>query len=76
MQTTVSVIVFPRQSKPASKKHPKEKCTVLEWIRTGYQFPRPLPSPHLPPPKPTPGPISIPPSPAPEPRKPGEGGAQ
>ena len=72
--SAASVIYFPKQSKPARKKHPNEKCTVLEWIRTGYQFPgKPLPSPHLPPPKPTPGPISIPPSPDTPPRKPGEG---
>lgn len=36
---TGSVIYFPKQSKPAPKKHPKEKCTVLEWIRRGYVFP-------------------------------------
>jgi hypothetical protein len=36
---TGSVIYFPKQSKPTGKKHPKEKCTVLEWIRDGYQFP-------------------------------------
>jgi hypothetical protein len=39
---TGSVIYFPKQSKPArkpKKKNPKQKCTVLEWIRNGYQFP-------------------------------------
>ena len=34
-----SCIVFPKPSKPTGKKHPKEKCTVLEWIRHGYMFP-------------------------------------
>ena len=38
MQATRSVIHFPKQSKPTSKKHPKEKCTVLEWIRNGWVF--------------------------------------
>jgi hypothetical protein len=43
---TGSLIYFPKQSKPAPrKKHPKEKCTVLEWIRAGWQFPgKPAPS--------------------------------
>ncbi len=30
------------QSKPAptpKKKKPGQKCTVLEWVRNGYQFP-------------------------------------
>jgi hypothetical protein len=45
MQAERSVIHFPKQSKPTSKKHPKEKCTVLEWIRNGWQFPgKPAPS--------------------------------
>jgi hypothetical protein len=38
-QAPSSVIYFPKQSKPAPKKKPKTKCTVLEWIRNGYQFP-------------------------------------
>ena len=39
-QATSSVIYFPKQSKPAPKKKtPKQKCTVLEWIRAGYTFP-------------------------------------
>jgi len=79
-QATVSVIYFPKQSKPTRSKRPKEKCsiTAMDWIRNGYAFPgKPLPSPHLPPPKPTPGPISTPPTPDNPPRKPGErGGAQ
>ena len=51
----------------------KEKCTVLEWIRSGWQFPaNPLPPPV--PPKPTPGPIQIPPTPDNPLRKPGEKG--
>lgn len=37
---TGSLIYFPKQSKPApKKKNPKQKCTVLDWIRNGYQFP-------------------------------------
>ena len=55
MRTTSSVIYFPRQSKPArsTKKHPKEKCTVLEWIRSGYPFPgKPISEPSPTPPKP------------------------
>ena len=39
MRTTCSVIYFPKQSKSPKKKHPKEKCTVLEWIRNGFVFP-------------------------------------
>jgi hypothetical protein len=40
MQATGSVIYFPKQSKPKPKKRkPGQKCTVLEWIRSGYQFP-------------------------------------
>ena len=65
-------IVFPRPSKPTGKKHPKEKCTVLEWVRHGFQFPG-KPAPPAPP-KPSPDPITIPPSPNPEPGK--QGGAQ
>ena len=40
------VIYFPEQSKPAPKKeHPKERCTVLQWIRNGCKFPeKPAPS--------------------------------
>ena len=39
MQTNSSVIYFPKQSKFArsSKRHPKEKCTVLEWVRNRKQ---------------------------------------
>ena len=67
MQAPSSVIYFPKQSKPASKKHPKEKCTVLEWIRHGYHFPgMPFPTPVPKPPKP-----DDPPKP-----EPGDGGAQ
>ena len=36
---TSNVIHFPKQSKSAKKKHPKEQCTVLQWIRGGYTFP-------------------------------------
>jgi hypothetical protein len=81
-QATSSVIYFPKQSKPAGTKHPKEQCSVLEWVRNGYTFPgkkpKPLPSPGLPPSSPNPlPPISTPPSPNPPPRKPGEkGGAR
>ena len=40
MQAPSSVIYFPKQSKPTpKKKKPGRKCTVLEWIRNGYQFP-------------------------------------
>jgi hypothetical protein len=42
MQAPSSVIYFPKQSKPAPKPKKKktgQKCTVLEWIRNGYQFP-------------------------------------
>jgi hypothetical protein len=42
MQTPISVIYFPKQSKPTpapKKKKPGQKATVLEWIRNGYQFP-------------------------------------
>ncbi len=39
MQAPSSVIYFPKQSKPTpKKKKPGQKCTVLEWIRNGYQF--------------------------------------
>jgi hypothetical protein len=83
MSATRILIYFPKQSKltpkPAKKK-PGQKCSVLTWIRNGYQFPgkkpKPLPSPHLPPPKPSPNPITVPPSPDNPPRKPAEGGAQ
>jgi hypothetical protein len=68
MEAKCSVIYFPKQSKATpKKKKPGQKCTVLEWIRNGYEFPgkkpKPLPSPHLPPPKPIPSPIQVPPSP-------------
>jgi hypothetical protein len=45
-QAPSSVIYFPKQPKPAlRKKHPGQKCTVLEWIRGGYVFPgKPAPS--------------------------------
>ena len=36
------VIDFPKQSNPTPKPNKKksgQKCTVLEWIRNGYQFP-------------------------------------
>lgn len=38
---TRSLLHFPKQSKPAPKPKKKagQKCTVLEWIRSGYQFP-------------------------------------
>jgi len=40
MQAPGSVIHFPKQSKPTPKKKKNgQKCTVLEWIRKGYQFP-------------------------------------
>jgi hypothetical protein len=45
---TANLVHFPRQSKSSrsTKKHPREKCTVLEWIRNGYHFPGvPLPPP-------------------------------
>jgi hypothetical protein len=45
MQAERIVIYFPRQSKPTSKEHPKERCTVLQWIRNGREFPeKPAPS--------------------------------
>jgi hypothetical protein len=48
MQAPSSVIYFPKHSKPAptpKKKKTGQKCTVLEWIRSGYVFPgKPLPS--------------------------------
>ena len=69
MQAPSSVIYFPKQSKRTGNKHPKEKCTVLDWIRSGAPVPFPPP-----PPKPTPGPITVPPSPDNPPRKPGEKG--
>jgi hypothetical protein len=41
MKAPSSVIYFPKQSKPTlKKKKPGQKCTVLEWIRNGHQFPR------------------------------------
>jgi hypothetical protein len=50
MQTNGSVIHFPKQSKSAAntpkQKPEKKKCTVLEWLRSGYRFPHettPLP---------------------------------
>ena len=44
MKATGSVIYFPKQSKPTpKKKKPGQKCTVLEWIRSGYQFLRKAP---------------------------------
>ena len=72
MQAPSSVIVFPQQSKSASSsKHPKEKCTVLEWVRNGCSFtPVPLPHPSPRKPKPLP-PIVVPPKPAKEPTKQG-----
>jgi len=63
---TSNVIHFPEQSKSPHKKHPKEKCTVLEWIRNGWQFPGGTPWPI--PPKPEPS--------KPDDPKPGEGGAR
>jgi hypothetical protein len=42
MKAPRSLIYFPKQSKPTpkpQKKKPGQKCTVLEWIRNGYQFP-------------------------------------
>jgi hypothetical protein len=39
---TGSVIYFPKQSKLSpkpQKEKPGQKCTVLEWIRAGWQFP-------------------------------------
>lgn len=69
MQAPGSVIHFPKQSKPSGNKHPKEKCTVLEWIRGGFVFPGQL----------APFPVPLPPAPEPEPqKKPGEpvGGAR
>lgn len=80
---TCSIISFPRQSRPARKKHPKEQCRVLDWIRNGYQFPgkepgppKPLPPPGLPPTDPNPlPPIQTPPKPDNPPRKPGEKGS-
>lgn len=40
---TESVVYFPKQSKLAqqTKKSPKPKATVLEWIRNGYRFVKP-----------------------------------
>jgi hypothetical protein len=47
-QAPRSIIYFPKQSKPTpapKKKKPRQKSTVLEWIRSGYVFPRePAPS--------------------------------
>jgi hypothetical protein len=78
-----SVIELPRQSKPTSEKHPKEKCSVLEWVRNGFTFPGKKPPKPLPPVGPPPSgpgpvpPVQTPPKPSREPRKPGEkGGAQ
>ena len=45
MQATGILIYFPKKhatpgkSKPTDKKKPAPKCTVLEWIRNGYQLP-------------------------------------
>ena len=39
MQAERIVVYYPKQSNPADKKHPEEKCTVLEWIRNGWHFP-------------------------------------
>jgi hypothetical protein len=44
MEASGSVILFPKQPKPAPPKSkkaekPKPKATVLEWIRAGYRFP-------------------------------------
>jgi hypothetical protein len=42
MQATHSLIYFPKQSKPSPtppKKKIARKCTAMEWIRNGYQFP-------------------------------------
>ena len=40
MEAKCSLLYFPRKSKPApKKKHPKEKCTVLEWIRKRLYVP-------------------------------------
>ena len=52
MQATATVLYFPKQSMSASKKHPKEKCTVLEWIRGGLVFPGKIAPPDKPQPKP------------------------
>ena len=82
MQATGSVIYFPKQpksSRKAKQKKPVEKCTALEWIRSGYQFPgKKPPASCLPPSNPNPlPPIQVPPRPDNPPRKPGEkGGAQ
>jgi hypothetical protein len=45
-QAASSVNYFPKQSKPTpKKKNLGQKCTVLEWIRSGYVFPgKPAPS--------------------------------
>jgi hypothetical protein len=46
MQAPGSVIHFPKQSKlklKLTKKKPGQKCSVLEWVRNGHQFP-PKPS--------------------------------
>lgn len=42
---TANLIYFPKQrgtarrARPADKKKPKPKATVLDWIRNGYTFP-------------------------------------
>ena len=39
MQATSNIICFPKQSNAPKEKNPEQKCTVLEWIRAGWQFP-------------------------------------
>jgi len=45
MKASSIVIYFPKQKrtpkkkKPGQNKKPGQKCTVLEWIRNGWQFP-------------------------------------
>ena len=81
-QASAIVIAFPKQSKLTRKKHPKEQCSVLEWLRNDCQFPdkkpKPLPPVGVPPSSPTPAPpVQPPPKPSREPQKPGEkGGAE
>ena len=44
---TGTLLYFPKQSKPTPKpkKKPGQKCSVLEWICSGYVFPcKPAPS--------------------------------
>jgi len=80
MQATHSLICFPKPSKSKStpkKKTPGQKGTVMEFLRSGWEWqfpgkpPKPLPSPHLPPPGPAPDPITLPPQPDNPPRKEG-----